>query len=198
MKTRDQFTMLKLDKSMGELQRGSLFSPAPKTPLQERRRYDRRDHHHDENGGKGRVIENPFSLDCKAEPEPAKINPTSPRGIMPMPIENPVQIFVQSAQPACLLPDDSRHGQHSRQCQYLNAKQAGQNQFLNPSGRKIMAQEMRTRDEAFYRATDPPLVNICPWAQILKSIPRQRRRRSAPALSSPTNKTTENTSSATR
>ena len=57
--------MLKLDKSMGELQRGFLFSTAHKTPLQKRRSYDRRHHHHDEDRGKHRVIENSFSLDSQ-------------------------------------------------------------------------------------------------------------------------------------
>ena len=160
METRDQFTMLKLDKSMGEFGKKVPYFHGAKTPFEQRR------------GNKvvtitmTMIAENTASSrilspsTARVSPMPAKINPTSPRGIMPMPIEIRFN-FVESAQPACLLPDDSRHGQRSRQRQF-QSETSCQNQFLNPSGRKITAQETRTRDEAFYRATAPPLVNICP------------------------------------
>ena len=104
MKTRDQFTMLKLDKSMRELQRGFLFSTAPKTPLQKRRSYDRRDHHHDENGGKGRVIENPFSLDCKAEPDAGKDQSDFAARDHANADRNPVQILSRAPNPHACFP----------------------------------------------------------------------------------------------
>jgi hypothetical protein len=47
----------------------SLRSSRRKTPLQERRRNDRGHHDHHEDRGEHRLIEDSFSLNCKAKPD---------------------------------------------------------------------------------------------------------------------------------